>query len=174
MSHPPQPGSFFKRRRTQPAMDYDALPVPSSKHEASDFLQTLLNKNLRVTTTDSRMFWGSFKCTDAESNLVLQHVYEYRPPTLQQITAAAAAAAQSKGGSGSGKLNVDMTSRYLGLVVVPGKHIVKIEVEEFASQLRSARERRRREREAEEEKEDEARSELEGQVAAKGTGEVVS
>ena len=67
-----------------------------------------------------------------------------------------------------------MTSRYLGLVVVPGKHIVKIEVEEFASQLRSARERRRREREAEEEKEDEARSELEGQVAAKGTGEVVS
>ena len=67
MSHPPQPGSFFKRRRTQPAMDYDALPVPSSKHEASDFLQTLLNKNLRVTTTDSRMFWGSFKCTDAVS-----------------------------------------------------------------------------------------------------------
>ncbi len=28
-----------------------------------------------------------------------------------------------------------MTSRYLGLVVVPGKHIVKIEVEEFLSQM---------------------------------------
>lgn len=32
-----------------------------------------------------------------------------------------------------------MTSRYLGLVVVPGHHIVKIEVEEFASQVKKDR-----------------------------------
>lgn len=30
----------------------------------------------------------------------------------------------------------DMTSRFLGLVVVPGEHIVKIVVEEFASQVK--------------------------------------
>jgi hypothetical protein len=30
-----------------------------------------------------------------------------------------------------------MTSRYLGLVVVPGQHIVKMEVEKFASQMRN-------------------------------------
>jgi hypothetical protein len=35
-----------------------------------------------------------------------------------------------------------MTSRYMGLVVVPGEYITKIEVEEFASQIRG------REREA--------------------------
>ena len=29
-----------------------------------------------------------------------------------------------------------MTSRYLGLVVVPGGHVVKVEAEEFASQAR--------------------------------------
>lgn len=29
-----------------------------------------------------------------------------------------------------------MTHRYLGLVVVPGEHIVRIEKEEFASQLK--------------------------------------
>lgn len=29
-----------------------------------------------------------------------------------------------------------MTSRYLGLVVVPGEYITKIEVEEFVSQLK--------------------------------------
>lgn len=29
-----------------------------------------------------------------------------------------------------------MTARYLGLVVVPGKYIVRIEAEEFASQMR--------------------------------------
>lgn len=31
---------------------------------------------------------------------------------------------------------LDATSRYLGLVVVPGEYIVKIEVEEFASQMK--------------------------------------
>jgi hypothetical protein len=29
-----------------------------------------------------------------------------------------------------------MTSRYLGLVVVPGEHVSRIEVEEFASQMK--------------------------------------
>jgi len=33
---------------------------------------------------------------------------------------------------------MDMTSRYLGLVVVPGEYITKIEIEEFASQAKSA------------------------------------
>lgn len=32
---------------------------------------------------------------------------------------------------------MSMTSRYLGLVVVPGAHVIKVEVEEFASQVRS-------------------------------------
>lgn len=33
---------------------------------------------------------------------------------------------------------LDMTPRYLGLVVVPGKHIVNIQVEKFSSQLSQA------------------------------------
>ncbi|AEO66107.1 uncharacterized protein THITE_2113946 [Thermothielavioides terrestris NRRL 8126] len=156
------------------------------KAEATAFLQSLLNKNLRVTTTDNRMFWGAFKCTDSESNIVLEHTYEYRHPTPREIlsqaaalsspspstptttTAAAAATASSsssssaaaqaataadgggsdrdgRGGTGTetgsssssaGTVTLEMTSRYLGLVVVPGKHIVRIEAEEFASQLR--------------------------------------
>jgi hypothetical protein len=32
----------------------------------------------------------------------------------------------------------DMTSRYLGLVVVPGEYITKIEVEEFVSQIKES------------------------------------
>ncbi|KAK4165745.1 hypothetical protein QBC43DRAFT_234389 [Cladorrhinum sp. PSN259] len=140
---------FSPRRRVQLAMDYDTIPVPSSKAEASDFLETLINKTLRVTTTDSRMFCGNFKCTDAESNIILQHVYEYRPPSQQQIIAsAAAAAAQAHSIHGGGRLKLGMSSRFLGLVVVPGHHVAKIEVEEFASQLRGVRERRRREQEA--------------------------
>lgn len=36
----------------------------------------------------------------------------------------------------AGSIKLDMTARYLGLVVVPGEHVVKIEVEEFASQMK--------------------------------------
>lgn len=35
------------------------------------------------------------------------------------------------------KVVKNMTSRYLGLVVVPGEHIVEIELEEFASQVKA-------------------------------------
>ncbi len=35
------------------------------KDEAHEYLSSLLNQNLRVVTTDGRLFWGSFKCTDA-------------------------------------------------------------------------------------------------------------
>lgn len=51
--------------------------------------------------------------------MVIAQTYEYRRP--------------SKAQEGSG----DVESRFLGLVVVPGPHIVKMEVEEFASQLRN-------------------------------------
>ncbi|KAK4157810.1 hypothetical protein C8A00DRAFT_39817 [Chaetomidium leptoderma] len=124
---------------TKPALEEEA-------EEATTYLRSLLNKNLRVTTTDNRMFWGAFKCTDSESNIVLQHTYEYRHPTNNQIIeSAAAAAGKEEGGEGgeegpAGKgqktMKMDMTSRYLGLVVVPGKYIVRIEAEEFASQMR--------------------------------------
>lgn len=35
-----------------------------SKAEGQDFLESLLNRKLRIHTTDERMFWGDFKCTD--------------------------------------------------------------------------------------------------------------
>ena len=35
------------------------------KSQAEDYLTSLLNKTLRVTTTDTRMFLGQFKCTDS-------------------------------------------------------------------------------------------------------------
>lgn len=44
-----------------------SLPEDShltSADQAKSFLRSLLDKNLRVTTTDERLFWGQFKCTD--------------------------------------------------------------------------------------------------------------
>jgi hypothetical protein len=111
--------------------------------QSEDYLNSLLNKNLRITTSDSRMFLGQFKCTDSVSpsppstssqrantllkdrNTILAHTFEYRiPPPPKNLS-------ESKE-----PVMLDMTSRYLGLVVVPGEYITKIEVEEFASQMR--------------------------------------
>ncbi|KAH9892965.1 Sm-like ribonucleoprotein [Xylariomycetidae sp. FL2044] len=102
------------------------------KAEAESFLKSLLNKTLRVNTTDGRIFVGTFKCTDTHRNVVLSLTYEYRQPSQRQLAEAAAAAAVD-----AETISANMSSRYLGLVVIPGQHIVKMEVEEFASQVKS-------------------------------------
>ncbi|KAL7901994.1 like-Sm domain-containing protein [Trichoderma sp. SZMC 28014] len=100
------------------------------KDEAHDYLSSLLNQNLRIHTTDGRMFRGTFKCTDPDMNLVLGNTHEYRQPSKEEVGAAAA---NTSGDS----VSLDMTSRYLGLIVVPGQYIVKMEVEQFLSQMKS-------------------------------------
>jgi len=59
-----------------------------------------------------------------DRNIVLAQAFEYRLPPPPKQSAE------------QGSVKLDMTSRYLGLVVVPGEHITKIEVEEFASQMK--------------------------------------
>lgn len=92
---------------------------------AVKYLESLLKRTFRAYTTDGRMFLGEFKCTDNESNIILAKTYEYRMPTEK---AKREAIEREQAGEGSGK--ADMTSRFLGLVVVPGRHITKLEVEE--------------------------------------------
>ncbi|CAM1504078.1 Fc.00g016690.m01.CDS01 [Cosmosporella sp. VM-42] len=98
--------------------------------EAREYLSGIINKNLRVLTTDGRLFWGSLKCTDPDKNIVLAHTYEYRQPSAKKVAEAAATKAPDE------SVTLDLTSRYLGLVVVPGHHIVRLQVEMFASQLK--------------------------------------
>ncbi|KAI4591648.1 hypothetical protein KJ359_012718 [Pestalotiopsis sp. 9143b] len=93
---------------TSPSAEQPEAPaVDSSKAEAQSYLESLINKTLRVYTTDSRL-----------------------QPSQQKLLEAAASLE-------SDTLRAEMTSRYLGLVVVPGEHIVKIEVEEFVSQMKN-------------------------------------
>ncbi|KAH6960773.1 hypothetical protein FAVG1_01671 [Fusarium avenaceum] len=98
--------------------------------KAQEYLKSILNKNLRVYTSDGRLFWGALKCTDPDKNLVLAYSYEYRQPSSKERVKAA-------GEAHGDTVKVDMSSRYLGLIVIPGHHITKIEVEEFASQMRN-------------------------------------
>ncbi|KAK6508514.1 hypothetical protein TWF506_010601 [Arthrobotrys conoides] len=78
-------------------------------------LHSFITKTLRVTTNDTRMFVGELKCTDRDANLILARTHEYRIPKFKLEDVGR---------------KVDLTSRYLGLVVVMGVDISRIEVEE--------------------------------------------
>lgn len=60
-----------------------------------------------------------------DSNIILSNAFEYRMPSK----AAEEAAIEQAMTSGQ-TARADMTSRFVGLIVVPGKHITKMEVEE--------------------------------------------
>lgn len=97
-----------------------------SNTEAIDYLTTLLNKTLRIHTTDSRIFVGQMKCTDRDRNIILAMTQEYRLPSRRAVEDAARVH-QEEGREGNVKL--DMLKRFVGLVVVPGQYITAIETE---------------------------------------------
>ena len=99
----------------------------SSSAEATSYLTSLLNKTLHVHTQDGRMFVGQMKCTDNERNIILGTTHEYRRPIEKELKRAAKKAEAE--GKGDKKVKVDMKKRFVGLIVVPGKYIDKIEVE---------------------------------------------
>lgn len=103
-----------------------ASPTPSASENASSYLSTFLNRTLHLHTTDGRMFVGHMKCTDPERNIILSMTHEYRQPSQADIKLAAER--HEKSGK-SGNVKVDMKKRFVGLVVVPGKYITKIEAE---------------------------------------------
>jgi small nuclear ribonucleoprotein (snRNP)-like protein len=108
--------------------DADQKQPTSTGHthveQAKSILSQYLGRTLRIHTDDKRVFVGQMKCTDRECNIVLGLTQEYRPPPDFALRATAETA-------GEAKINVPFTSRYVGLVVVPGKYITKIEQEEY-------------------------------------------
>lgn len=59
-----------------------------------------------------------------ECNIILALTQEYRPPGEEVVKAAAERA-------GSSSVQMPFSHRFIGLVVVPGKYITKIEMEEY-------------------------------------------
>ncbi|KAL4979651.1 hypothetical protein BDW66DRAFT_148000 [Aspergillus desertorum] len=97
--------------------------------KAVRYLESLIGRTLRVHATDTRVFVGVFKCTDAARNIILANTHEYRYPTAAAVRSAALNTTSENLGE-SQKLKLDMTSRFIGLVVVPGQHITRIELED--------------------------------------------
>ncbi|KAF8147286.1 hypothetical protein B0H34DRAFT_629344, partial [Crassisporium funariophilum] len=77
-------------------------PPPTALHT----LKTLLRQVLRITTTDGRIFLGTFAGTDAPLNVVLVNAEEYRV---------------------RGGVLVSEDGRYVGQVLVPWRLVVRVE-----------------------------------------------
>lgn len=101
-----------------------AINPQGTPAQATAYLTSLLNKFLHVHISDGRIFVGQLKCTDRERNIILALTHEYRQPSHKAIDQAA------QESEGKAKVKVDMQKRFVGLIVVPGQYIEKIEVEE--------------------------------------------
>lgn len=81
-------------------------------------LRSWLNKTFRVEMTDGRVLMGIFLCTDRDANIILGSCSEYLPIDEKSKM-------------------VNEEPRMLGLVMIPGKHIVTIHIDsnEYESRL---------------------------------------
>lgn len=73
-------------------------------------LRAWLNKMFRVVMTDGRVLRGVFLCTDRDANIILGSCSEYLP--IDEKTKV-----------------INEEPRMLGLVMIPGKHIVSIHID---------------------------------------------
>ncbi|XP_036884112.1 N-alpha-acetyltransferase 38, NatC auxiliary subunit isoform X1 [Sturnira hondurensis] len=91
-----------------PAQDSDGEREDSPAARARRQLEALLNKTMRIRMTDGRTLVGCFLCTDRDCNVILGSAQEFLKPS-DSFSAG--------------------EPRVLGLAMVPGHHIVSIEVQ---------------------------------------------
>ncbi|RMZ78146.1 hypothetical protein DV738_g4052, partial [Chaetothyriales sp. CBS 135597] len=100
--------------------------MAANNTKAVSYLSSLLGKTLHIAVPDGRVFTGTFKCTDCDCNIVLSNAFEYSQPSAE----AEALAKQHSQVTGGGPARANMTSRFLGLIVVPKQQITSIGLEE--------------------------------------------
>uniref|UniRef100_A0A4W5RV50 N-alpha-acetyltransferase 38, NatC auxiliary subunit n=1 Tax=Hucho hucho TaxID=62062 RepID=A0A4W5RV50_9TELE len=88
--------------------DFGQGELSSYSSRACQNLESLLNKNMRIRMTDGRTLVGLFLCTDRDCNIILGSAQEFL---------------KSSDSFSQGE------PRVLGLAMIPGHHVVSIEVE---------------------------------------------
>eukprot|EP00794_Sanderia_malayensis_P015278 gene15278-16854_t len=91
--------------------------VKVAKSKDRLYLESLLNKTFKIVISDGRTLVGSFLCTDKEQNVILGQCLEY----------------VEKNGLENGE-----QPRTLGLAMVPGRHIISIEMDINLPEFKSA------------------------------------
>lgn len=81
-------------------------------------LRSWLNKTFRVEMSDGRVLVGVFLCTDRDANIILGSCSEYLPEEASACNSTSTA---------------NEEPRMLGLVMVPGKHIVSLCIDQNES-----------------------------------------
>ncbi|UPX19943.1 uncharacterized protein EKO05_0010192 [Ascochyta rabiei] len=115
--------SWYLPYMESPTSEESKTNAGMDNEQATFWLSQFIGKNLRIHASDGRVFAGQMKCTDRDRNIILSLAYEYRAPSAEAIRKAVEE-------SGSPSASVTWNSRYVGLVVVPGQHVKKIEFEE--------------------------------------------
>ncbi|KAK7518847.1 hypothetical protein IWZ03DRAFT_158206 [Phyllosticta citriasiana] len=116
------------------------LPATTNA-QAVPFLTQFVGRNLRIHVSDGRMFIGQMRCTDKDRNTILAQTHEYRQPSERALRDALSSpdsnnnnnnsdTSSSNNPSSVASVKLQMTSRFVGLVVVPGQYITKIEYEQ--------------------------------------------
>ena len=90
--------------------------TPKELSQGRRLLRSFLNKNMKIKLTDGRVLIGIFLCTDKDANVILGTCDEY----LNEECLI-----NSK--------QLDEGPRMLGLAMVPGRHIVSIDVDDSGS-----------------------------------------
>lgn len=83
-------------------------PVPADT-PAVTRLRQLLGRTIKVGIQDSRIFLGTFACTDKALNIVLANTYEYRPSEATE--------------------DGNPPGRYVGMVMIPWKYVQDVELQ---------------------------------------------
>ena len=77
------------------------------------WLERLLSQTVRVEISDGRVIYGRLMCTDRDLNLVLGHAEEHGPTPGETDVASPTLVCR----------------RQIGVVMVPGKHVVSCSVD---------------------------------------------
>ena len=93
-------------------------------------LRSYLNFKARVTITDGRIFIGTFVCTDKQKNIILAQTKEFRGGKKKEMKMG-----MTRWGGKAKNVIINNRQidehRMVGLVMIPGKHLVKIETEDL-------------------------------------------
>ena len=102
----------------------------SSEHPRSPALEKLtclLRQTLRITITDGRLFLGTFAGTDRLLNILLINTDEFRLPPPPNSESCSTDDGDS-GFTPSISYNPNPNGRFVGLVLIPWRLVVKAEV----------------------------------------------
>lgn len=97
--------------QTQSAIDDPGSKKPVNMKQGVVKIREWLNKTVKVQMSDKRVLIGVFLCTDRDANIILGSCAEYLP------------------GEDEDELSSD-EPRMLGLVMIPGRHIVSIHIDQ--------------------------------------------